>query len=430
MNLSVFEQHYLDLYFAGQRCQWENYADGAGHDLRATDALLYDLVKQAPVSDFPGGRKGRIARAIVDRGLVDRSPEVSRLRNRLDDRSDYEAGIPAKIDHDPMRRRLALARRMRADVLQLMELRNTESKRLSYASYPDLVMFSEDLDLGETRKEVSGYLERSLNEARNLAQSNHMSWDTWFRDLECFDVRQQPRSADGIIRQVLNELGLVEALTAITIVEKEQPFSGYAEVIEPGRDVRILVKPVTSLEGVRTVCHELGHALYHALDKSDGLFQTWTAVCDEAMAVVVERLGLEIILDKAGREAAQKISLLENVRCGISFLFEMNLWEHPEEAEQLYLEHYGQLGLPVQHPEVWAVDSFRSIDPVYIQNYVLGAAAAETTLEFLRNAYGDQHETWGAWLREHYFARGREQTLSEKLATTRDVRERKQSLSS
>ena len=65
-------------------------------------------------------------------------------------------------------------------------------------------------------------------------------------------------------------------------------------------------------------------------------------------------------------------------------------------------------------PSLWALDSFRSLDPVYIHNYIIGSVVAEKTVEFLKDEYGTDFQAWGNWLERNYFSDGRRRSLQEK----------------
>jgi hypothetical protein len=217
---------------------------------------------------------------------------------------------------------------------------------------------------------------------------------------------------------MLECLGFERLQEAIPITVQEQAIEGYAGILSVPHDIRILVRPISSLNRWLTLFHELGHALAHALNAQPGIFKTWTSVHDESMAVVIEHIAASVLLDQANRESARALSILENTRCAISALFEFELWEHPEAAERLYLRHYAQLGLPIASPEVWALDSFRSLDPVYVQNYVIGDLVADKTINLLDREYGRNSRQWGRWLLRNYYADGRKRSLREKTAVT------------
>ena len=104
--------------------------------------------------------------------------------------------------------------------------------------------------------------------------------------------------------------------------------------------------------------------------------------------------------------AAQDIQLLEAVRCAISARFELDLWKDPNDAQRLYAKWYGQLVKESFDPALWALDSFRSIDPMSVFSYVIGYKAGNQAAHL--NAKGLQ-------LVRLLFAPGRSKPLLHKL---------------
>jgi len=162
--------------------------------------------------------------------------------------------------------------------------------------------------------------------------------------------------------------------------------------------------------------HELGHGAAHAGNQERGLFLSWTATHDEVMAIVLEHAAAELLLSDNYLAAARAIWAVESCRCALSALFEFALWQTPDRAEELYPTYYRQIVRDPGPPELWVLDSFRSIDPVYIYTYVVGAATANRTVSFLRNRFGNDGRRWGRWLANRWLASGRRLTLPEKLA--------------
>lgn len=109
------------------------------------------------------------------------------------------------------------------------------------------------------------------------------------------------------------------------------------------------------------------------------------------------------------------------VRCAISALFEFDLWEEPGKAEELFVTHYGKLGLPINEPEIWALDSFRSIDPVYIHDYVIGATLAQPLINYLTQLYSIDYSSWGSWLQHNIYQDGWKRSFHEKLGFLIDL---------
>lgn len=403
--LNRLEQAYLDLFFQLQQQQWENYAHDAGHDLSQTNQAISALLNDPQLENPFQGRKGAVWEAIVTRGKVDNHPAVAALRNKLDDWDNY---TPTPLPDDRQAARLALARNMRSDVLQLLELRQQIAQQAGFTSYVDLVLAGEDLSRPTVVSLIEQYLNTHLAQAQALVDKYQISWTTWFSDLDRLGNLPLEHDQNQLVSRLLQQLGLAHCQTGLTIITKPDGF-GYTGVLQPGRDVRILLNNNTSLRGLLTLGHELGHALAHLNNRNAGLFLTWTTCYDESMAVTMEQIAARLWLTPKQRQVAHELWLLEGVRCALSFLFELALWEEPAAAESNYLKYYGQLGLDLGDPAIWALDSFRSIDPVYIHNYVLGDIFAQRTLAHLEHLYGSDYKAWGTWLVENFYVPGREQ---------------------
>jgi hypothetical protein len=411
-----FEGRYLDLFWKRQRHQWENYVVGASHDLCAVDDEIFRLVvSHKDLLEAPG-RRGKILKDIIVRELVDKHPDVARLRNRLDNRANYDHTLSAMQRSDRIQYRQFLAQRMKPDVLELMRVRQRLARDLGFCSYVALVLSTEGLELEWTVALLEEYVEANLPAAKDLVERHNMSWPTWFSDLDRVGHTGPDLIPPQTIARFLECLGFEQLREAIPITVQEQPIEGYAGILSVPDDIRILVRPIDSLNRWLILFHELGHAVAHALNPQPGIFKTWTSVYDESMAVVMEHIAAFVLLDERNRESARTLFLLETTRCAISALFELSLWERPEAAERLYEQHYSQMGLPIASPEVWALDSFRCLDPVYVHNHVIGAGMADKTIGFLDREFGGDFRQWGEWLSSNYYADGRRRTLREKTA--------------
>ena len=182
-SAEAFEDRYLALFWKWRRQQWDNYLDAAHHDLCAVDSEMFDLVSCFRDKIDAPGRRGQVLNAILLRDLVDKHPDVARLRNKLDDWDNYSRGLSAAQMQDRSVYRLILARRMKDDVLRLMETRQRLARQLGFPSYVDLVLFTEDLELASVTQLLEGYLDHNLPAARALFQAHAVSWPTGSSDL-------------------------------------------------------------------------------------------------------------------------------------------------------------------------------------------------------------------------------------------------------
>ena len=415
MQPEEFERRYTELFFVRERYQWENYSLGSGHDLNIVDHEIYCLVKSFRGQSLRSGRRGKVLNAIVVRELVDKHPDVSSLRNRLDDRENYRTVTSESKNRDVTNYRCELASLMKPDVLELMRKRNALSQDLGFHSYVDLVLDSEDLKLKPLLSFLNTHVDRNLLKVRNLIRTYQLSLHSWFSDLAVLGNTGLYSDPNEILSAILEQLGLAELRRNIQLHIKQQNIAGYVGAISVPEDIRILIRSYNSLNSQLTLFHELGHAVAHASNRESGIFKTWTVSHDECMAVVIEHIASKLFLSPDNLESANALRTLETMRCAISALFEFSIWNNPDNAEQLYVDHYKRLGLAIDSPEMWAMDSFRSIDPVYIHNFVIAERVAEKTLSFLERIYvNDEHE-WGPWLITNYYTDGRKRSLMEKI---------------
>lgn len=402
--MEEFEQLYMERFWTLQRYQWENYIDGAHHDLCAVDDEIFRLVASYKDTVELPGRRGKVVRDMISRELVDKHPEVSRLRNRVDDYWITSRDLSEEQRRD----------RMTSDVLELMRIRDRLARDEGFSSYVDLVLSTEGLELEWLISFLEGYLESNLPVARQLVKKYEEyipPYEITYKDLDS--------RALLLIHEFLDRMGFSPLKDTIHIVwdwdDSEFEYSG---ILSPD-DIRIRVPPTAMF-------HELGHAISHSLNTEVGVFKTWTAVYNESMAEVIGLIADFMLLDQAGQEAKKEGSVSWYTQLATSARFEFALWEHPEEAESLYTQHYRQLGGRVLDggvcvvggrvfdPSLWALDSFRSLDPVYIHNYIIGSVVAEKTVEFLKDEYGTDFQAWGNWLERNYFSDGRRRSLQEK----------------
>ena len=246
------------------------------------------------------------------------------------------------------------------------------------ASYPALVLASEELDAQWLRRFLDEFLERNLPAAHSLSASLGLNPVNWFRKAGQpgrASTASQTRWTCG--RRLLDVLqpGELSAKPSFTI--EDHGLAGYTGVLHVPDDVRILARPARSLHQWLTLVHEMGHALQHLSCTQTGVLATWTTVDDETGAIIVEHLASAALLPDALAGTARDIQFLEAVRCAISARFELDLWDNPDDAQQLYVKWYGRLVDGLLDAALWALDSFRSIDPMSVFSYVIGYDSRE-----------------------------------------------------
>ncbi|MEN8113485.1 MAG: hypothetical protein ABFS21_03770 [Actinomycetota bacterium] len=398
-----FESQYVTRFEERQRLLFELHAEGTAHDLRPLEAAIYDLCC-AYADSTNSDRRSRVLQEVATRGRVDFHPAVTRLRDRLDDPSNYRSS-----DDDGWS---ALGAAMEGDLIELIEARNRLAVDQGFASYGHLAMWHEGLDIAAVRRFIADRRDDALPAARRTIDQEGMTLKSWFDDLERLGGPGPDDVADSA-EAMTHHLGLSDLAHRLSWIVKDQPIYGIAFGVSVPGDVRILLGRSGSLTAQATAFHELGHALHHAANRGTGIFRTWDVTSDESMAVVVERLATRSLHNDERRRIAT-VETLEAARQATSFLFEAAVDAEPARAREFFVQWYGPLA-PFENPAMWARDSFRSIDPFHIHAYVIGNVVADATLAFLSDRYPGEPTAWGPWLVEHYFAEGRGRSLSDRL---------------
>jgi len=221
-------------------------------------------------------------------------------------------------------------------------------------------------------------------------------WDAQFGSGE----RYAPEDYHRFIESLLEGLGLSDMPEQLEIVIRDQPYAaGVAFDLSQGdsRRAGILIRP----KGVRaffTAAHELGHALlYLCRSNPHSPLPAWL---DEGYAHFIEddepliRLALQPLCpDETIAEwlaVHRRLQRIEHNRILASILTEDALWSSSDLADNEAIAmvadqcrgFYRQyLGTTYADPLAWALDSFRTIDPVYIHAYALGREFARLMLE-------------------------------------------------
>jgi hypothetical protein len=410
-----FEKKYIEKYWEIQSAQWKNYFEKENRNLSKIDAEIYDVVKLLGKDIKPADRESQIAAFIIKKDLVDKNPFVSKIRNRIDNLDNYNDDISETVKADRYQYKLVLSDKMKDDVKELINLRNGLAKQMGYDSYPQLVLITEEIDKNNLVNSLNEFLENNLPKAKEIIKKYNIKWETWFSDLNRIGVTKNQYDPIKLVDKLLKTFGFDKIKEKIKINFMEKGYAGCAAELSPN-DIRIVVAPIETLNNLRTLFHELGHAISYSLNKEVGMYKILPPSCDEAMAVVIEYIAPMLLnLNKADREKIYELMILEYTRCAISSLYEFDLWQNPDIAEELYIKHYSKLGIEINNPSIWSSDTFRSIDPVYIHNYVIGAMLAERVFIYLQGQYSCNYRMWGDWLVDNIYSDGRKRSFKEKI---------------
>lgn len=393
--------------------QWKNYYDNSNYDFSPIDTNVFQIVNKYNNIIEPIDRKSKIACSLIRKNLIEKNPLVANLRNYIDNLENYTKNIPINIDRNSYL--IEVSSRMKNDVLQLMSSRNYLAKNLGYSSYPNLILSDAEIDKDMLIKSLNDYVNINLPIVKDLICKYEIRWNSWNSDLNNINTPINHLNYFEVINRFVNKMGFDLNYNNIKIIFKEHEIAGSASEVSPN-DIRVVVAPIKSLSDLTTLFHELGHAISYYYNKEEGLYKIPFPCYDEAMAVVLEHIAPKILFDDNIQKKITDIQLLEYTKCAISSLFEFDLWENPENAEDLYVKHYSKLGFEINNPIIWAFDSFRSIDPVYIHNYVTGAILAKKLIAYFIQNYSDDYKKWGAWLVNNIYLDVNKIIFKEKLA--------------
>ncbi len=397
---AVYARHWQE----ARRLEWAAYVDGMPLDRSAVDGAIFEAA-----ADPAGPRAVPADLDAVERlrrrSLVDHHREVSRLRDRLDERSAYS------VDRSSPTWRLDRAAAMEPDVQALIRLRAALARDLGGSSYAQLAAAAEGIDPDALIASLEELRDAALPAASRIAAEAGLTIETWFDGL---DAMAGPAVGDpvSISRLVAARIGCADLLGAVTWTVRDAPLAGWAAGVSIPEDVRLLVRPVRSLRDITTVLHELGHALAYAATRSHGIRAIPTDTQDEALATAFEIVASRFVLDSDQRARLADVAIAELARVSTSALFELDLEARPAAARERFVAWYAPLA-PVRDPVVWALDSFRSVDPFRIHAYALGSRLGDRLAARLASTFGDDTVAWGRWLKETLWAPGRRDTYAE-----------------
>ena len=262
-------------------------------------------------------------------------------------------------------------------------------------------------------------MQNNLERANEIITSYNRKYDFDLNRDNYFKVLREllsfPESRDPVLqlKEYFFELGYEDLLSSISIYEQDK-ISGIVMAISTPDDIRMMIRSLDSIWKLKIFYHECGHAACYSSIRENGIYRRLSTFYDELMAILFENIAAEIFLEGKDKKMYREFQLLETVRCSISFLFESDLWKNPGRAEELFREYQQLLDLPTREKCLWTLDTFRSLDPVYMHNYVLGEIYSQKIVEQLKQEYGGDYKLWGEKIRS-VMEKGMKISLQDKL---------------
>ena len=196
-------KEYMDKYWKLQTAQWNNYFENKNYNLNDLDLEIYNFIKQYISKINSSDRKSQVAVSIIKKDYVDKNPDVSILRNRIDNEDNYCCNIPEFIKANKYKYKLALSKNMKEDVIELMKVRNYLSKQLEFNSYPELIFVTEEIDKNNIIRSLNRFLDCNLSKAKKIIKKYNIKWETWFSDLNEISIINKQYDLVKLIKQLL-----------------------------------------------------------------------------------------------------------------------------------------------------------------------------------------------------------------------------------
>ncbi len=348
------ENKVLEFYYKRNELQYENYINKGNHDLNLLDKEYYDYLSKLDFNNFDDYSKKKILK-----DLVEKSEEISTLKNKLDSRESY-----GKVDS-----KKELSLKMKSDVLTLMELRNSKVKAFGFNDYMDFIFSIEGINKEKLIASINKYIRNNKRKVSELSKKYALTQSNYFTKLVNIKECNSNKLKDNLKKFEID-------------LPKDMDYDkGFPISLEVGNKlVKLNVNSPTNIYSLSIVAHELGHYLAYTLNERTGQNRIMTDLENESKAVLFERFYVKEFFNDEEKILFEEIKILENYRCCISFLFELSLYDKTN-INNNYKNVYKDLYQGDIDCDLWSLDSFRSIDPVYIQNYYIGDINAVNLLK-------------------------------------------------
>ncbi len=345
--------------YAHHKQEWARYIEERDVSLAETERDLYDKAHEEEDSPF------------VRYTRIERHPEVSALKDKL----DTLEGLPK----DSL---LTLARAMRPVVEKLMQLRTHLSQREGADDYPDFILALSGINEGTARELLEDVKVTHIDDALDIVREENIAWESYFDDLRRIEPFDEALDAEDVLRKVENALK-TDLASRLTLHISSAGIAGFARTFSDA-SVHVHARPLENPAALKTFLHELSHALLYIERASDSQDDFLIPQIDEMAATVIEHCLIQIICTQTEPDAIEKVNALEYSRLALSALFELDLWDRVSAPEAAFAGRYGEL-MPIEHPDYWTLDSFRSLDPFMVQYYAIGRRQAFDVLKTLED---------------------------------------------
>jgi hypothetical protein len=412
-------------------------------------------------------RRAQLLARVVSDAEVEQSPEVVRIRSRLQGRivrfrpTWHGRKVGRAEVYDALRNSPDRAERERAWVAEeplrrtleeplreLIELRNELARAQGHANFAALRLSYEGISPERLRalsaEAVVGLPKAAAKlRAEAAERSSDPGWAPW--DVR-FALEQRALLPTGpfpgsrmvtAVRSALGAWGFPPRRRSFQIARGDLPFGGLTISVDVPRDVRILVHPKGGWEYYMVLFHEYGHAVHassidqptHLLRTTDpgyagfaeGIAGVFEHVSEDANWLATVR-GLDSELVEGFARARAWAALIEAGQTALGLETELRLYEHPgvDPRPRLRKIRGRWFGYDRHHDLSWASPFFVT-HPVYMQSYLLAPLFRAQVAEAMVRATGGPfwpNPRAGPWLTESFLAPGARYDWTERL---RDV---------
>lgn len=467
-------EHELDVEY--NSLKWKLYCGDSAICLDPLDAKLAELRKSEDDFEFVKQHMSNLSQIrdpLLRRRLVlnyfkylqtriDRYHSVYELRNRLESRRGYLHGLPSRPKTDirnesdrAKRRKVTeyytlLGENMERDVIRLIKLHNKKAREEGFKNYPEYMFKVNEVDAEKLFKifdEIINATEGSYNslvrEGRAYLGVEELDvWDWPYFLEQGISLPREYFPQDKALYylfEVIRSFGVEPEELGIEFHILDQPYTAACTVaVDIPTDMRVLMRPGSGLKWYSTFFHEAGHVLLVKFNEENLILQTESPPFHEAMATLFESILFDrkFLRDYLSIPIAEVDRFLENSfklltydlrRFIASFIFEYEAYLNPDQDLRALADKVNSkyLKLPPHNSPLWASDTFRYADPVYIQNYVLAWVITAQTRQHLEEEFGGFIGMPEAFrhIRKHYFSPGGSAPWHEKvrIATGEDI---------